>query len=157
MVKKINEFKELQKKKGKKGFSMIELIIVLAIMAILVALIGTQLIPYLERSREKRDMTTLDTCLTALQSAVADEEKTLTPGGPYKIGTAPLDGNIPASFTTYSGLATTDKPFKSKAAKNNGTPAVTDIEFTVDSQGKLSAKINGITVEASKGGSVTSN
>ena len=68
MVKKITD---LQKKKGKKGFSMIELIIVIAIMAILIALIGTQLIPYLEKSRERKDETTLDTCLTSFNLFLA--------------------------------------------------------------------------------------
>lgn len=154
MVKKINEFKELQKKKGKKGFSMIELIIVLAIMAILVALIGTQLIPYLERSREKRDMTTLDTCLTALQSAVADEEMQLG-AGTYYLTTASLGQNVMDGFKTYSGLADTDKPFKSKSAGSSST--VAQVKFTVDANGKLSAEIGGVKVEASKGGSVTSN
>ena len=155
MVKKINEFKELQKKKGKKGFSMIELIIVLAIMAILVALIGTQLIPYLQKSREKRDMTTLDTCMTALQSAVSDHEITLSSGTTYHIGTAPLDGTVATDFTKYSGLATGDTPFKSDAAGTGNTVAL--IDFTVDANGKLTAKVGNITVESSKGGSVTSN
>lgn len=74
MLKKLYEFKELQKKKGKKGFSMIELIIVIAIMAILIALIGTQLIPYLEKSRRGKDLNTLDACLTNFQSAIAEAE-----------------------------------------------------------------------------------
>ena len=39
------------KKLNNKGFSLVELIIVIAIMAILVGVVGTQVIPYLERSR----------------------------------------------------------------------------------------------------------
>lgn len=38
-----------------KGFSLIELIIVMAIMAILVGVVGTQVVPYLDRSRKARD------------------------------------------------------------------------------------------------------
>ena len=112
MVKKINEFKELQKKKGKKGFSMIELIIVLAIMAILVALIGTQLIPYLEKSREKRDKTTLDTCKTAFESVVADYEIDVTQNsGVWDY--SKLTNDQKNDFKSYAGLQDTDKPFKS--------------------------------------------
>lgn len=152
MMKKIREMRELQKKKGKKGFSMIELIIVIAIMAILIALIGTQLIPYLQKSREKRDMTTLDTCLTALQSAVADHEVTLSGTG-LKIGSGKLVGDVQSDFTRYSGLKDTDKPFKSDAAGTSST--VKDIEFSVDANGTITAKVGKITVSA-KGSGVNS-
>lgn len=124
MVKKINEFKNLQKKKGKKGFSMIELIIVIAIMAILVALIGTQLIPYLEKSREKRDMSTLDTCKTAFESVVADEEMSMT-DGIHNISEFSTDGLD--AFCDYAGLSTTDTPFKSEKADKNST--INDVDF----------------------------
>lgn len=146
MMKKIREMRELQKKKGKKGFSMIELIIVIAIMAILIALIGTQLIPYLQKSREKRDMTTLDTCLTALQSAVADHEVTLT--GTKKI--TDLSSDIQTDFTKYSGLAVGDTPFKSDAAGTGSK--VSDVTFTVDANGSITAKVGKITVSAKKSG-----
>ena len=123
MVKKINEFKELQKKKGKKGFSMIELIIVLAIMAILVALIGTQLIPYLEKSRQKRDKTTLDTCKTAFESVVADYELSMSDGDHTLTD---LNSGV-NDFYNYAGLSASDKPFKSSGAKAHG---LSDIKFT---------------------------
>ena len=136
MVKKINEFKELQKKKGKKGFSMIELIIVLAIMAILVALIGTQLIPYLEKSREKRDITTLDTCLTAVQSALADQEITIpksTTGNQKISALLALDSTkqtaAEESFEAYAGLKLTDDDaFKSDVANDT---AIGDVEIII--------------------------
>ena len=43
------------KKLNNKGFSLVELIIVIAIMAILVGVVGTQVIPYLEKSRQGKD------------------------------------------------------------------------------------------------------
>lgn len=119
MVKKINEFKELQKKKGKKGFSMIELIIVLAIMAILVALIGTQLIPYLEKSREKRDQTTLDTILTAVETVAAEDESITIADGDTINAILATSSNPTAAqdnFEKYAGLAVGDAPFKSDNA-----------------------------------------
>ena len=39
-------------KGNNKGFSMVELIIVIAIVAVLVGLIATQLIKYMEKSKE---------------------------------------------------------------------------------------------------------
>ena len=58
----------------RKGFSMVELIIVIADMAILVALIGTQLIPYLEKSRATRDLNTLDAIYKAYSDVLAESD-----------------------------------------------------------------------------------
>ncbi|HEX3021308.1 MAG TPA: prepilin-type N-terminal cleavage/methylation domain-containing protein, partial [Lachnospiraceae bacterium] len=70
--------KEMKEKvrKNNKGFSLVELIIVIAIMAILVGIIGSQLVPYLERSRAGRDRATLDTIYTAYSTALAENEVT---------------------------------------------------------------------------------
>lgn len=151
MVKKINEFKELQKKKGKKGFSMIELIIVLAIMAILVALIGTQLIPYLEKSREKRDMTTLDTCKTAFESVVADYELSFTSA----VDLGDLNSEQVEAFEKYAGLKSGEKPFKSDAADKD-TTTVADVQFEYNTDGvlkKVSVNSGKLYVETQKSGS----
>lgn len=134
---------DLQKKKGKKGFSMIELIIVLAIMAILVALIGTQLIPYLEKSREKRDKTTLDTCKTALESVMADHEF-VPSSGPTTVGdvlsaidtaTSATSGTAATEFETYAGIGTGAAPFKSSDAGTSST--VGAVEVTFDGNGVI--------------------
>ena len=145
---------DLQKKKGKKGFSMIELIIVLAIMAILVALIGTQLIPYLDKSREKRDMTTLDTCKTALESVLADKEyspadctetisKLLSDADNYA-----STGDAVSSFESYAGIeANDDKIFRSKYAKGK---AANDVTVTI-----AGGSITELSVSNGAGGNVT--
>lgn len=133
---------DLQKKKGKKGFSMIELIIVLAIMAILVALIGTQLIPYLEKSREKRDKTTLDTCKTAFESVVADYEKDIfgtTSTGDVTVKYSDLSTDEQKDFRSYAGLQETDTPFKSKKADTAST--ITDVTFTYDAATRIMTKV----------------
>ena len=51
----MNKFQKklANRKKDNKGFSLVELIIVIAIMAILVGVVGTQVIPYIEKSRNK--------------------------------------------------------------------------------------------------------
>lgn len=132
MVKKITD---LQKKKGKKGFSMIELIIVIAIMAILIALIGTQLIPYLEKSRKSKDLTTMDTCLSNFQTALSSVEASPTDGTKCS-GIAALDGTFGSGTTAaYKEVAGTayetdsklNAAFKSKAAKNGSS----NVEFGV--------------------------
>lgn len=62
------------KKETNHGFSLVELIIVIAIMAILVGVIASQVIPYMEKSRESKDLSTLDTYLTAFNSSIAENE-----------------------------------------------------------------------------------
>lgn len=63
------------KKNRKKGFSMVELIIVIAIMAILVGVVGTVLIPYLEKTRANKDLVTLDTIYDAYSSTIAESDE----------------------------------------------------------------------------------
>jgi type IV pilus assembly protein PilA len=54
------------------GFSLVELIIVIAIMAILIGVVALAVIPNLERSRESKDLSTLDTAASALSVAVGN-------------------------------------------------------------------------------------
>lgn len=55
-----------------KGFSLVELIIVMAIMAILVGVVASQVIPYMEKSRQSKDQQQLSEVATAMVSAVAE-------------------------------------------------------------------------------------
>jgi len=55
--------------RNNKGFSLVELIIVIAIMAVLVGIVGTQVIPYLERSRQAKDFQIFSSWNTAGMSA----------------------------------------------------------------------------------------
>lgn len=66
----MNFFKKLQASE-KKGFSLVELIIVMAIMAILVGVVASQVIPYMEKSRQSKDQQVLSEVNTALVSAIA--------------------------------------------------------------------------------------
>lgn len=61
-------------KKSNEGFSLVELIIVIAIMAILVGVVALQVVPYMEKSREGKDMSQLDSCFSAFQTSVAEAE-----------------------------------------------------------------------------------
>ncbi len=64
-MKRFQDKKQEQLKKDNKGFSLVELIIVIAIMAILVGIVGTQVIPYLNRSREAKDLQIVNSFSTA--------------------------------------------------------------------------------------------
>jgi type IV pilus assembly protein PilA len=61
-----------QKSMGNKGFSLVELIIVIAIMAILVGVLAPQLLKYVERSRQAKDIQAVDTVHTAIVTAMLD-------------------------------------------------------------------------------------
>ncbi|MDE6566651.1 MAG: type II secretion system GspH family protein [Lachnospiraceae bacterium] len=54
-----------------KGFSLVELIIVMAIMAILVGVVASQVIPYMEKSRQSKDQQVISALLTDINSAIA--------------------------------------------------------------------------------------
>lgn len=59
--------------KNNKGFSLVELIIVIAIMAILVGVVGTQVIPYIEKSRQAKDIQIMGGICTATLAAYSHE------------------------------------------------------------------------------------
>lgn len=71
MKKWIKNYLTKLKENDKKGFSLVELIIVMAIMAILVGIVASQVIPYMEKSRQSKDQQQLSSVCTALVSAVA--------------------------------------------------------------------------------------
>lgn len=67
----MNKFQKklVNRKKDNKGFSLVELIIVIAIMAILVGIVGTQVLPYLNKSKEAKDVQIVNSYSTAAVSA----------------------------------------------------------------------------------------
>lgn len=66
-----------RKKKNDKGFSLIELIIASAILVILTGLLAPNILRYVEKSREAKDMQTLDTVYEAAQIALTEENLTI--------------------------------------------------------------------------------
>lgn len=62
-----------KKKKNNKGFTLVELIVVVAILAILVGLLAPQYTKYVERSRKAADASNLDSMVSAVKVATADQ------------------------------------------------------------------------------------
>ena len=77
----MKKYFENLKKNENKGFSLVELIIVMAIMAILVGIVASQVIPYMEKSRQAKDQQVLSAVLTDVESAVAQSGEACAGGG----------------------------------------------------------------------------
>lgn len=131
------------KKMDNNGFSLVELIIVIAIMAILIAVVGSQVIPYMEKSRVSKDKSTLDTVYTSLQTVAADYA--------FSTGSTPASAAYPSctafnptpatgadsALQELTGFNSTELAGKwvSKSAKSNGTGSVsTGITMTCSGQ-----------------------
>ena len=65
----LQNMKAKNEKKDNKGFSLVELIIVIAIMAILVGIVGTQVLPYINKSKEAKDLQIINSYGTAAATA----------------------------------------------------------------------------------------
>lgn len=108
-MKLINNMKK--ERKDNRGFSLVELIIVIAIMAILVGIVGTQVIPYLNRSREAKDLQLLNSYSTAAVSAYSMNVDTLGSGdiGPFDVYGASLSADeqkLADEIKTLTGYST---------------------------------------------------
>jgi len=75
MKKAIKNYLAKLQENDKKGFSLVELIIVMAIMAILVGIVASQVLPYMEKSRQSKDQQLLSSLVTDMVSAIAQADK----------------------------------------------------------------------------------
>lgn len=87
------------KKLDNKGFSLVELIIVIAIMAILVGVVGTQVIPYIEKSRRGKDQQLLSAYCTDTVAAASTVAAQLKPDGNYEVTEAEGQNTVTVSST----------------------------------------------------------
>lgn len=120
---------ETKEKKKNKGFSLVELIIVIAIMAILVGVVGTQVMPYIEKSREAKDLQVISSICTASLTAFSEHAAELSTGTTYTIVdfaggtgtgvTAAPDSVITSlkELTNYSSVADVLSDLSSKKVK----------------------------------------
>ena len=116
-----------------KGFSLVELIIVMAIMAILVGVVASQVIPYMEKSRQSKDQQQLSSLCTDIVSAISQAD---TDPGDIAIATATelsAVGNGAGSWgKVLEGL---------RSADGTTDKSLADIESDV--AGKLKSKLAG--------------
>lgn len=144
----MNNLKSKFKKANKdnKGFSLVELIIVIAIMAILVGIVGTQVIPYLGRSKAAKDQQVLNSFSTAAVTAFAENAEKMPSTGKFTVdvytGTYSDDpeSTIVAAVKEAVGYAdmTAVKAQFSSEAKDNAEDI--ELEFDVANH-KLTATI----------------
>ena len=148
-MKKMMKMIKRMKKSNNEGFSLVELIIVISIMAILMGVVGTQVLPYLNRSKESNDQQLLAKIHTAAVSAFAfnaDTAPVAVSAGAYVSYkyTGSSDGGTIATpinneIHTLMGLSTTQNIlnyFVGKATSPNGKD-VKCIELRYDDEGKI--------------------
>lgn len=116
----LQNMKAKNEKKDNKGFSLVELIIVIAIMAILVGIVGTQVIPYISKSKVAKDQQVLNSISTAAVTAYSENGATANMTIDV-FGEAPTDAieiQIQAdikSTSNFNDLATFKKALTSDA------------------------------------------
>lgn len=135
-----------------KGFSLVELIIVMAIMAILVGIVASQVLPYMDKSRQSKDQQQLSSVCTNLVSAVAQSGKDLPDVSGADVKTldgsqTPLAGNtdwttVGANFKDLNGGAIKSDGLNGKLGSKNGKGKV--VLFDYDSAtGEIKVYVTG--------------
>lgn len=138
----LQNMKAKNEKKDNKGFSLVELIIVIAIMAILVGIVGTQVIPYIDKSRHAKDVQVLSGLCTDAMTAYSSNAATLDATSVYTIeigdsvdvkkgGAA--DTTLKDAFEELNGIKkVSDLKLESKAGKD-----VTKVTITCQNTGDM--------------------
>lgn len=127
----LQNMKAKNEKKDNKGFSLVELIIVIAIMAILVGIVGTQVIPYISKSKVAKDQQVLNSISTAAVAAYSENAAT----GSFTIDV----------FSTTEPSDTTQATIQSDIKATSGFENLGDFTGALGADGK--ADIESVTVE----------
>lgn len=143
----LQNMKAKNEKKDNKGFSLVELIIVIAIMAILVGIVGTQVIPYISKSKVAKDQQVLNSISTAAVTAYSENGATadMTIDVFGAVPAADIEKQIQADIQstsnfkdldTFKKALTSDAGSKVKAVKvvfdASTHKAVTKVEYDGD-------------------------
>ena len=131
----LQNMKAKNEKKDNKGFSLVELIIVIASMAILVGIGGTQVLPYLNKSKEAKDLQIVNSYSTAAVSAYS------MLAGELKTNSGKLIVNV---YTDKSADGATDKTDNNKLADKiielTGYASKDALWDTTNKKGKMTSK-----------------
>lgn len=140
----LQNMKAKNEKKDNKGFSLVELIIVIAIMAILVGIVGTQVIPYISKSKVAKDQQVLNSISTAAVTAYSENGATANMtidvfgGAPTDAIEKQIQADIKSTsnfndLATFKKALTSDAGSKVKAVKvefsASDHKAVTKVEY----------------------------
>lgn len=132
-MKLMNKLKE--RRADNKGFSLVELIIVIAIMAILVGIVGTQVVPYLNRSREAKDVQLINSYSTAAMTAYSSNADKVAGTGTITVNVYGTNANADSAtlataikeLVSYADAPALQGKMSSTTGKN-----VTDIQVVYD-------------------------
>lgn len=156
MKKVIKNYLAKLQENDKKGFSLVELIIVMAIMAILVGIVASQVLPYMEKSRQSKDQQVLSNICTDVVSAIAQADQAVDSFSEVKVedlssGAVSSDAEANKVAPTFKELhgtvATGDmsNTLKSKLAKDNNCAVLIDYTVSAGSKGTVKVYVSGDT------------
>lgn len=151
MKKVIKNYLAKLQENDKKGFSLVELIIVMAIMAILVGIVASQVLPYMEKSRQSKDQQVLSGYCTDLVSSIAQSTEGVGDIAATDI-TSLTSGTADASLSKFAGTfvglqndkAITTNDLKSKLKSKEASKSGYEVDFSYTSaDGKVKVFMKG--------------
>lgn len=148
-----------QKTLGNKGFSLVELIVVIAIMAVLMGVLAPTLIGNIEKSRESKDLTNLDTIYNAVNVAVSTESGAAAVKTTYAGKTTALKTILGASDKFATSMketlgSTVDSPACASADSSDYYVYITTdykaVVYCKPAEGKTASSFNALFAQAEK-------
>ena len=128
----LQNMKAKNEKKDNKGFSLVELIIVIAIMAILVGVVGTQVIPYINKSKLEKDRQIISSYSTAAVSAYSMVADQLTSTGDLTFNVYRATEGSDGEKVANQIKTLTYDAFPADKFKSNECSGASDVEIKID-------------------------